>query len=131
MKEHIRKSLILQILLIIFSLSILVNISNLIAINLFDKENFETSLVKVILFTFPINLVASFGFNYYYGKKIEHIPYAILNILFISLNILISVIIQSIYFKTPFILENYIGITIIIIGVFLINNKKKAKKLEN
>ena len=106
---------LINLIFLILSISLLINISNLIAIEFFDINNQFTSIMYVTLFTLPFNIIYTVGFNYYYGKYIEYFHYSFLVLLYISFNIILSIIFQIFYFNKYLNINTFFGLFLIFI----------------
>lgn len=122
------KNKLLEVILLAFFISFLVNLTNLLTINLFDKNGPIFSSIEIALYTFPLELILTIFFNYYYSTKVKEFSYIFLSILYIIINILLSIFIQYIIFDKTISIINLIGVIIILIGIYILNIVKREKK---
>lgn len=109
-----------SLIVVIIIASISVNYANYLAI----KNHKESSAIKSSIVSLKYNyyyiLISAICFNYYYGYGIFYLDYNALILMMISINIIVSTIIEKKLKKIDFNIKEFFALFIIVFGVFMV-----------
>lgn len=106
----------------LFIATIVIQIPNIFAINIFVKDPSFRQAFIIALYFLPFSLISTTLFSYYYGiASNNNISYPVITVSAVGFNIFCSIIIHQFILKSkPILIIDYIGISILILGLLII-----------